>query len=118
MYTYRPRRLALLSSLLIFGALQALGQDPDRLQTDRPGRELLDLPAEDEAFTFAVFGDRTGGPVEGVRILAQAVADVNLVQPDLVMTVGDLVNGYNTRPEWMAQMSEVKGIMDALLWPW
>jgi hypothetical protein len=118
MYTYRPRRLALLSSLWICGSLQALGQDPDRLQTDRPGRELLDLPAEDEVFTFAVFGDRTGGPVEGVRILAQAVADVNLVQPDLVMTVGDLVNGYNTKPEWMAQMSEFKGIMDDLLCPW
>jgi len=118
MHTYRSRRFALLAGLWILGSAQVSAQDPDRLQTDRPGRELLDLPAEDEAFTFAVFGDRTGGPADGVKILAQAVADVNLVQPDLVMTVGDLVNGYNTRPEWMAQMTEFTGIMDRLLCPW
>ena len=32
----------------------------DRFITDREGR-TLDLPAEDEMFTFVVFGDRTGG---------------------------------------------------------
>ena len=118
MHTYRSRRFALLAGLWILGSVQVSAQDPDRIQTDRPGRELLDVPAEDEAFTFAVFGDRTGGPAEGVKILAQAVEDVNLVQPDLVMTVGDLINGYNTRPEWMVQMTEFTGIMDRLLCPW
>jgi hypothetical protein len=118
MSAYRSRRIALLACLWTLGSAQGSAQDPDRLQTDRPGRELLDLPAEDEAFIFAVFGDRTGGPADGVKILAQAVADVNLVQPDLVMTVGDLINGYNTRPEWMAQMTEFTDIMDRLLCPW
>jgi len=73
---------------------------------------------EDDAFTFAVFGDRTGGPADGVKILAEAVEEVNLVHPDLVMTVGDLVNGYNTTPEWMAQMTEFTGIMNGLICPW
>ncbi|MDE0889285.1 MAG: metallophosphoesterase [Phycisphaerales bacterium] len=89
----------------------------DRFITDREGR-TLDLPAEDETFTFVVFGDRTGGPADGVKILAEAVADTNLYEPDLVMTVGDLVGGYNATDAWMGQMKEFRGIMDGLLCPW
>jgi len=90
---------------------------PDRFITDREGR-TLDLPAEDETFTFVVFGDRTGGPADGVKILAEAVADTNLYEPDLVMTVGDLIQGYGTEGPWMDEMREFRGIMDGLLCPW
>ncbi len=90
----------------------------DRFYTTRSSRITLPLPEEKEAFTFAVFGDRTGGPVEGVNVLADAVRDVNLLEPDLVMTVGDLINGYNQTELWMEQMQEFKGIMDHLLCPW
>ena len=89
----------------------------DRFITDREGR-TLDLPAEDETFTFVVFGDRTGGPADGVKILADAVADTNLYEPDLVMTVGDLIQGYGTEGPWMEQMREFREIMDGLLCPW
>ena len=89
----------------------------DRFITDREGR-TLDLPAEDEMFTFVVFGDRTGGPADGVKILADAVADTNLYEPDLVMTVGDLIQGYGTEGPWMEQMREFREIMDGLLCPW
>ena len=34
--------------------------DASRFHTNREGRALA-LPAESEAFTFAVYGDRTGG---------------------------------------------------------
>lgn len=91
--------------------------DETRFHTDREGLKLS-LPVEEEGFTFAVFGDRTGGPAEGVSILADAVHDVNLFEPDLVMTVGDLVQGYNATPQWLVQMREYKGIMDELLCPW
>lgn len=91
---------------------------PSRFITSRSSPVALPLPAEEDAFTFAVFGDRTGGPVDGVSVLADAVRDVNLIEPDLVMTVGDLVNGYNARNEWMAQATEFKGIMDELRCPW
>ena len=91
--------------------------DADRFITDREGR-TLDLPAEDETFTFVVFGDRTGGPADGVKILAEAVADTNLYEPDLVMTVGDLIQGYGTEGPWMDEMREFRGIMDGLLCPW
>jgi hypothetical protein len=93
-------------------------QDPRRFLTSRQGALQLPLPEEKDAFTFVVFGDRTGGPAEGVAVLDQAVSEVNLLEPDLVMTVGDLIQGYNEEPEWMAEMREFKGIMDKLLCPW
>ncbi|MEO1993213.1 MAG: metallophosphoesterase, partial [Pirellulales bacterium] len=89
-----------------------------RFFTTRSSEIVLPLPSEEDAFTFAVFGDRTGGQPEGVDVLADAVRDVNLLEPDLVMTVGDLVNGYNQTDEWLTQMREFKSIMNALLCPW
>lgn len=98
--------------------LATLPQDGDRLVTDRTASATLSLPDEDEAFVFAIFGDRTGGPAAGVSVLADAVDEVNLLDPDLVMTVGDLIEGYNTTPRWMDQMREYRGIMDRLTCPW
>ncbi|MEM1354468.1 MAG: metallophosphoesterase [Planctomycetota bacterium] len=89
----------------------------DRFHTSRDGAPLS-LPAEDEAFTFVIFGDRTGGPNEGIDILAQAVADTNLLEPDLVMTVGDLIDGYNQTPDWLKQAEQYKAVMGELLCPW
>ncbi|MBL8842649.1 MAG: metallophosphoesterase [Planctomycetes bacterium] len=89
-----------------------------RFLTSRESPVVLPLPLEDDAFLFAVFGDRTGGPAAGVQVLAQAVADVNVLDPDLVMTVGDLVEGYNETPQWLAQMREFKSIMGRLERPW
>ncbi|MEM0983530.1 MAG: LamG-like jellyroll fold domain-containing protein [Planctomycetota bacterium] len=91
---------------------------PDRFFTTRQSDIVLPLPEEQDAFVFAVFGDRTGGPDEGVNILADAVRDVNLIEPDLVMTVGDMIQGYNRTPEWMVEMTEYKAIMDELISPW
>ncbi len=91
-----------------------------RFSTSREGARGLHLPvaSDEEEFTFVVFGDRTGGPVAGVEILADAVRDTNLLDPDLVMTVGDLVEGYNQGPAWLEQAEEFRDIMDALNSPW
>jgi hypothetical protein len=91
---------------------------PARFVTTRKSEIALPLPKEDDAFSFVIFGDRTGGPVDGVKVLADAVRDVNLLEPDLVMTVGDLVNGYNDTPKWLEQAREYKEIMSHLLCPW
>ena len=50
--------------------------------------------------------------------LAHAVADVNLIEPDLVMTVGDLINGYADDKVWMPQMKQYKKVMGELICPW
>ena len=89
----------------------------ERFHTNREATELK-LPVEEEAFTFAVFGDRTGGPHQGINVLAQAVADTNLIEPDLVMTVGDLIDGYADDKVWMPQMKQYKQVMGELICPW
>lgn len=109
---------AILFVLLLLAAA-ARAQGAARVDTSRPtGAQLLKLPKEDEAFGFVVFGDRTGGPPEGMRVLAQAVADTNLLDPDLVFTVGDLVQGYNAREQWLQQAAEFKAAMQKLRMPW
>lgn len=109
----------LLAAAVLIPLALAAAQTPPRIHTDREaGRQLLKLPKEDDAFGFVVFGDRTGGPVEGIAVLAQAVEDTNLLDPDLVFTVGDLINGYNQPKEWMAQAAEFKATMQRLSMPW
>ena len=86
--------------------------------TDRKDAIHLPTPKTEDAFQFIVYGDRTGGLPSGLEVLRQAVKDTNLFSPDLVMTVGDLVEGYNETPEWMQQMREFKGIMGSLDMAW
>jgi len=97
--------------------LPARAAEP-HLHTSRTSPKVLPLPKGDDVFHFVVFGDRTGGPAEGIKILAQAVEDANLLDPDLVMTVGDLVNGYNQTDPWMKQMEEFQFTMSKLNMPW
>lgn len=96
----------------------AVCADQPAIRTNRSTPQILPLPKSDDAFHFVIFGDRTGGPPEGVQVLAQAVRDTNLLDPDLVMTVGDLVQGYNGRDLWETQMREYKGTMERLRMPW
>ncbi|MEL7449250.1 MAG: metallophosphoesterase family protein [Pseudomonadota bacterium] len=52
--------------------------------------------ADRDKFTFAVFSDLTGGDRE--RVFDIAVAQLNLLRPELIMNVGDLIEG-NSRDE-------------------
>ena len=99
-------------------AATAMAAEPPHIHTSRTSPKILPLPKGDDVFHFVVFGDRTGGPAEGIKVLAQAVEDANLLDPDLVMTVGDLVNGYNQTEAWMKQMEEYQLTMSRLKMPW
>lgn len=110
--------LALLTLLAAAPQHEHPHHDPERFHTDRDSPVTLPLPAEEDAFSFVIFGDRTGGPAEGVRVLAEAVDEVNVLGPDLVMTVGDLVQGYNQAPQWLEQAAEYREIMGRLEMPW
>ena len=50
-----------------------------------------EFDANDDKFTFAVFADLTGG--ERDRVFEIAVAQLNLLRPELIMNVGDLIEG-------------------------
>jgi len=49
---------------------------------------------DEEKFTFAIFSDLTGGEREG--IFEVAVAQLNLLRPELILSVGDLIEGGTT----------------------
>ena len=91
---------------------------PERFTTSRNPQATLVLPSEKESFTFVVFADRTTGAVEDVSVLADAVRETNLIEPDFVINIGDMVNGYNATLLWTEQMREYKGIMKELQCPW
>lgn len=58
--------------------------------------EKFDVSAE--KFTFALFSDLTGGEREG--IFEVAVAQLNLLRPERIINVGDLIDGtYKTLDE-------------------
>ncbi len=90
----------------------------DRFFTTRDEAKQLPLPKESAVFQFAIYGDRTGGVPEGLKVLEQAVVDTNLMDPDLVMTVGDLVQGYNQTPQWLMQKDEFQAVMNRLQMDW
>jgi hypothetical protein len=47
--------------------------------------------ADSDDFNFIIFGDRAGRPLAGVT--EEAIAKINLLNPDFVMSVGDFIPG-------------------------
>jgi len=60
-----------------------------------------------EQFQFAVVSDRTGGHRRGV--FSRAVQQVNLMQPEFVMSVGDLIEGSFSADTMTKQWDEFDG---------
>ena len=66
----------------------------------------------------AVLPDRTTGRAWGIPYLRAAVADLNVVRPDAVFTVGDMVQGYTRSAErFEGEVDEYLGIVGALRGP-
>ena len=49
-----------------------------------------------EKFTFAILGDKTTGGVLNWPIFDRAVEEINLLQPDFVVMIGDMIQGTVT----------------------
>lgn len=64
----------------------------------------LNLDDAPDDFHFAVVSDRTGGERKG--IFAKAVAQLNLLQPKFVVSVGDLIQGYTENQQELAAQWE------------
>ncbi|HJN67564.1 MAG TPA: metallophosphoesterase, partial [Pirellulales bacterium] len=64
-------------------------------------------------FQIAIMTDRTGGHRPGVWM--KAVESVNLLRPDFVMSVGDLIEGYTEDPEQVErEWQEFLGFIDQM----
>ncbi len=112
-------RLLTLPAIVCLWLLSAcVSVPPQEAQSSRPAARSLAAPEDEAVFHFIIYGDRTSGPRDGVKILAKAVEETNLLAPDLVMTVGDLVQGYNETDAWLKQAEEYRGIMNELRMPW
>ena len=54
------------------------------------------FPQDEEKFTFAIIGDKTGGGEKNWPIFDQAMDEVSRLHPDFAIMVGDLIQGYIT----------------------
>jgi hypothetical protein len=77
---------------------------------------VLPEPEPREGFTVAILADRTNGYDSGLAVLERAVAELNLLSPELVFHIGDMVPGY-TRDldgKWVQDIERVKDILSSL----
>ena len=82
----------LLLFLVVTGTAIAQAPDfPDRMPiVERP------FSADPDKFTFAIIGDKTGGGLDKWHIFDRAISEINSLQPDFAIMVGDLIQGVTT----------------------
>ena len=101
------------------GAESRLPSKPEGIQVtveDKNPWTSLKVNADADQFQFAVVSDRTGG--HRPKVFSQAVQRINMLQPEFVVSVGDLIEGYTTKEEVMAkEWKEFTGYIDQLQMP-
>jgi hypothetical protein len=89
-----------------------------RVQLDSTQKPWTHLQFNDDPnnFQFAVVSDRTGGARRGV--FEDGVRKINLLQPEFVMSVGDLIEGGTyDRQKINAQWQQFRAFVDQLQMP-
>ncbi|WP_193161621.1 metallophosphoesterase family protein [Microbulbifer hainanensis] len=108
--------LAMPSPSLWAETTDGFSYDKERLPGAKPwtSQPIQNDPAE---FQFVVIGDRTGGAnQEGTFKLA--INQLNLLQPEFVINVGDLIEGYSDdKTELNAEWHEVDEMLSKLKMP-
>ena len=116
------RLLACLGAVALLGAAVAFSR------SGKPAGELAlrsearnpwtstKLNNDPDEFQFAIVSDRTGG--HRPRIFSQAVQRLNLLQPEFVLSVGDLIEGGRKKPAQLeAEWKEFDGYVRKLQMP-
>ncbi|MDA0834944.1 MAG: metallophosphoesterase [Planctomycetota bacterium] len=76
----------------------------------------LDINNQVENFQFAIVTDRTGGARAG--IFESAIPKINLLQPEFVISVGDLIEGGTEDPQvFNMEWTEFEGLVKNLEMP-
>jgi hypothetical protein len=115
-------------ALLVLGAV-ALLSAAVAWSGPRPGRPEFDFQREkvnpvthlklnnDPAdFQFAIVSDRTGG--HRARVFSKAIDQLNLLQPEFVVCVGDLIEGYTENKDRIGrEWREFQGYISRLQMP-
>ncbi len=108
-------RFVSLVFMVLFSA--AFGQVKPTIYVDIPTEQKpwnhIEWNSAPEQFQFAVVTDRTGGHRPGV--FPEGIKKLNLLQPEFVMSVGDLIEGYTKDTVQLnAEWKEFMGFIDIL----
>ncbi len=87
----------LLSISFSIGAQEASSVFKPDVRTDKKPWTHLNFKNNPDNFQFAIVTDNTGGMRRPV--FESAVVKLNMIQPEFVMCVGDLIEGYTTNQE-------------------
>jgi hypothetical protein len=101
----------LLSRIALFLVVATVVHGAEQVPvTDKP------MNNAEGVFRFAILPDRTGGMRPGV--FETAIGKLNLLQPEFVLSTGDLIDGYTTDPQvWNAQWEEFERGVNNLQMP-
>ncbi len=111
-------RTLLFSLACLFCTCAGFGQDRPRIIVDIPSNQkpFTGTDLNRDNFQFAIVTDRTGGHRPGVFM--EGVRKLNLLQPEFVMSVGDLIEGYTEDTEVLdAEWREFNSFIDSLQMP-
>ena len=114
----RMRRAFAIVWLVCLAFVPAQAGQGSAFLTDRVGAMTLRRPDAGPSFSFVVLADRTAAGPNSLAVLAEAVSEVNLLGPDLVLNVGDMIPGYGNQGQWLSQMKELRRVTDRLTMPW
>ena len=110
--------IIIISFLLAGNHLSAQNQEyfKSEIETDKKPWTHLNFYNDPDNFQFVIVTDRNGG--NRPLIFEDAVSKINMLYPEFVLSVGDLINGYTLdtaqiRYEW----NEVNQIIDELKMP-
>jgi predicted MPP superfamily phosphohydrolase len=116
MKTFLKILLALVTVLNLGNELQAQNENPAFSHTiEEELKPWTNKPFYNnpDNFQFAIVSDRTGGHREGV--FGKGVEKINLLYPEFVMSVGDLIEGYSKDNTLLnAQWKEFDSILKPL----
>ncbi|NBQ13547.1 MAG: hypothetical protein EBU31_02785, partial [Proteobacteria bacterium] len=106
-----PRTHALIVAALAITLALAARAVPPAFERTGDGRATDGQTVRDVAHPrvqrIAILPDRTTGRAWGLPYLHAAVEDLNIVRPDAVFTVGDMVQGYTrSTSTWDAEVDE------------
>jgi len=108
--------LAMFSSVWGQETEPVFSYDKERITEAKPwtNKKFQNDPAD---FQFVIIGDRTGGANQQATFKL-AMSQLNLLQPELVINVGDLIEGYSDeKAELNAEWDEVDAMLNTLDMP-
>src|SRR5262245_11496152 len=107
--------LALLAAAAASSRQQKAPEFSAQLEARNPWTSTR-LNNDRDEFQFAIVTDRTGG--HRPQVFSRAVKRLNLLQPEFVLSVGDLIEGGNKKPEQLVkEWEEFDGYVKQLKMP-